>query len=186
MLLEVNSHRLVDLVGHITLVDSINNCSRLGGRTILAPDENRGHFQKCTLLAWAAILGNINAVDLLLRTGANVNSRDNWLRVTPLMAHSFLTTKTANTLVVTNLLLEAGALLDLRDGRGNTALHLAIFIGNSDIAMTLLRAGASVDLPNLDGLLVCHICKMAGATMEVRAAVQARQRCLAIGSSLLM
>jgi hypothetical protein len=180
MLLKVNSHRLVDVVGHITLIDSINNCSRMGRCTVLAPDENGGHFQKCTLLTWAAILGNIKAVDLLLRTGANVNSRDNWLRVTPLMAHSFLTTKTANTLVITNSLLEAGALLDLRDGRGNTALHLAIFVRNSDIAMTLLRAGASVDLPNLDGMLVCHICEMAGATMEVRAAVQARQRRLAI------
>ncbi|KAH8648725.1 acyl transferase/acyl hydrolase/lysophospholipase [Tricladium varicosporioides] len=180
MLLKVNPHRLVDLVGHITLVDSINNCSQMGRRTVLAPDENRGHFQKCTLLTWAAILGNIKAVNLLLRTGANVNSRDNWLKVTPLMAHSFLTTRTANTLVVSNLLLEAGALLDLQDERGNTALHLAIIVGNFDIAMTLLRAGASVDLPNLDGLLVCHFCKMAGASMEVRAAVQARQRRLAI------
>ncbi|EHK96445.1 putative Patatin group A-3 [Glarea lozoyensis 74030] len=79
LLLQVNPHRLVDILGHVTLVDSMNNCSRMGGRPVLAPDENGGRFQKSTVLAWAAILGNVKAVDLLLRMGANVNSRDNWL-----------------------------------------------------------------------------------------------------------
>lgn len=127
------------------------------------------------MLTWAAILGNVVAVKMLTRAGADVNSQDNWLRVTPLMAQCFLTIRTAVALAVATSLLEAGALVDLQDDRGNTALHLALFMGNSDIAFVLLNAGASVNIANCDGLLAYEICILAGCSTQIQSAINARR-----------
>ena len=121
------------------------------------------------------MLGNIHAVNLLKDAGAKTNSRENWVRVTPLMAQCFLTGGTGRA-PVTISLVEGGAVLDLQDDRGNTALHLALAVRNLDIAMILLNAGASVDLPNNDVLRALDFANiLMGLPEYVRAAIQARR-----------
>ncbi|KAI6783325.1 nucleoside phosphorylase domain-containing protein [Emericellopsis cladophorae] len=166
--------RLIDAVGYVSLVDSINASERARGKIMLAPDSVGGHMQTCTPLAWAAILGNAMAIRMLKDARADLNSRANWLRVTPLMAHCFLTVAPSAG-DATGSLLGGGAFLDLQDDLGNTALHLALFARNSDIAMALLDAGASVVLPNLNGFRQCDIARtIDGIPQQVQLAIRSR------------
>ncbi|KFZ25303.1 hypothetical protein V502_00216 [Pseudogymnoascus sp. VKM F-4520 (FW-2644)] len=165
-----------DAIGFINLVEAMNKCRRMGRQPFLAQDDDNRMMQRVTILTWAAILGNVEAVQLLVRTpGVDINSRQNWLRVTPLMAQCFLAVPTDRALQVTSVLLDAGAQLDLQDNRGNTALHLALFMKNSALVMLLLNAGASVDIPNYDNSTVYDHCVTYGSTPEVQAAVQSRR-----------
>jgi nucleoside phosphorylase len=156
MLLRVLPSSAIDPIGYINIVHAINSGRRmLSTHVSLAPDVDGRYLQNCTVLSWAAMLGNIQAVNILKDAGAKINSRENWLRVTPLMAQCFLTGNVGGT-SVTKSLLDGGAKLDLQDDRGNTALHLALVVGHTAITMALLNAGASVDLPNNDGLKASH------------------------------
>ncbi|KAH8728938.1 nucleoside phosphorylase domain-containing protein [Phaeosphaeriaceae sp. PMI808] len=175
MLLSALPRGAIDPTGYINIVHAMNTCRRAGGQAILAPDDGGRYMQRCTVLAWAALLGNIDAVNILKDAGADINSQTNWLRVTPLMVQCLLTVSTDRSVAVTVSLLRGGALLDLQDDRGNTALHLALFMRNSDIAMQLLNAGASIDLPNYDGQRAYEINNLMGLSQEVKVAIQQRR-----------
>ena len=54
------------------------------------------------------------------------------------------------------MLLHAGAVVDLVDHKGMTALHYVAKIGNDKIAAALLQAGAAVDLVDPDGWSALH------------------------------
>jgi len=175
-LLAALPRRAVDPVGYINIVYAMNTCRRASGKFILAPDDGGKHMQCCTVLTWAAMLGNIEAVNMLIRAGADVNSRRNWLRVTPLMGQCFLAADTSRSVEATRSLLAGGAHYDLQDCKGNTALHLALCVGNSDIAMELLNAGASATISNHEGLRACDIViAITGLSPEVKIATLASQ-----------
>jgi nucleoside phosphorylase/ankyrin repeat protein len=177
MLLRVLPSSAIDPVGYINIIHAINSRRRMPStRLSLAQDVDGRYLQTCTVLSWAAMLGNIHAVNLLKDAGAKINSRENWLRVTPLIAQCLLTGGTGGASVTISLL-DGGALLDLQDDLGNTALHLALMVRNSAIAMALLNAGASVDLPNIEGLRALDFASIffMGLPEYVRAAIQARR-----------
>lgn len=174
LLLRALPRGAVDGVGLINIVHAMNTSSSGARQFVLALDHVGGNMQRCTVLTWAAILDNMDAVNELIRVGADINTRMNWLSVTPLMAHCMLGKDTSSD-GMTLLLLAGGAELDLRDGLGNTALHLALFTRKSGIAMRLLNAGASVDLPNNEGVRACDVASTApGLSREVRATIAAR------------
>ncbi|KAF2001475.1 purine and uridine phosphorylase [Amniculicola lignicola CBS 123094] len=176
MLLRALPRSAIDPPGYINIVHAMNTCRRAGGQAILAPDDGGGYMQRCTVLTWAALLGNIDAVHILKDAGADINSQANWLRVTPLMVQCFLTASTDQSVAVTFSLLRGGALPNLQDDRGNTALHLALFMRNSDMAMQLLNAGASIDLPNYDGYRAYEFAQtITGLSREVKAVIQAKR-----------
>ncbi|KAB5513458.1 nucleoside phosphorylase domain-containing protein [Coniochaeta sp. 2T2.1] len=176
VLLRALPRRAVNPIGYISIVHGINTSPRASGRFTLAPDDGGRYLQSCTALTWAAMLGNIEAVHALKGAGADVNSRDNWLRVTALMGQCFLAAATGREVEVTISLLTGGAHLDLQDRLGNTALHLALVVGNSDVAMALLNAGASTTVPNHDGLRAYDtVNAVRGLSEEVRQAILARR-----------
>jgi len=64
-------------------------------------------------------------------------------------------------------LIEAGAEIDKKDGKGHSPLHLALIFGRERTALALLDAGASADLagqvPNETPLLLAARCPLAKA-----------------------
>jgi ankyrin repeat protein len=181
-ILEKASVSSVNSTGSINLIEVMNNCRRMGRQPVMAPDDGGKPMQSVTVLTWAAILGNLDAVRLLLEKGADVNSRENWLRVTPLMAQCFLAARTDRSVAVTNALISAGASLDVQDNLGNTALHLALFMDNLAVCMALLDGGASVDLPNYDNLTAYDASVRYGTGLGLRAAIEKRRGTLGSAS----
>src|SRR5262249_22818404 len=91
-----------------------------------------------TALHWAAHWGDVATVDLLLRAGASVNSR-NAYGVTPLL----LASASGSVPVITRLI-AAGANPNLAHASGETPLMAAARTGNGDAVKALLAAGADV------------------------------------------
>jgi hypothetical protein len=86
----------------------------------------------------AACYGSTACVRLLLRAGADVNTRAN-SGATPLhIASEYGRVDAAK------VLLRAGANLEARNQKADTPLRIAIFEGHRDVALALLRAGAAV------------------------------------------
>ena len=56
------------------------------------------------------------------------------------------------------LLLDAGAAIDAKHERGNTALHHAISMGNFGVARFLIRRGADQSIRNDEGKLPRDLC----------------------------
>lgn len=100
----------------------------------------------CTALHYAAYLGHVDIVRMLLKKKANVDARnDNG--ATPLM----LATLRGHTAIV-ELLCAFNANTDIsEDDQLVTPLMVACFKGNVDIAKILLTKGASVNLVNKHG-----------------------------------
>ena len=85
-------------------------------------------------LHMAANFGNLGAVDMLLKRGADANSRNHPLKMTPLHVAAI-----NGHHEVCARLLEAGGPTDARDGSGRTAEAWALRRGQQDIAR-LIRA----------------------------------------------
>ena len=125
---------------------------------------NRPGEQGRTPLMWAAYANlssakliaeadakRIPLVELLLASGANVNStdRDGWSALT-WASWSGLTQVAAR-------LLEAGALPSMLDARGNSPLMVAGLRGNAEIVHLLLAKGAETNITRKDGKSVREI-----------------------------
>ena len=52
---------------------------------------------------------------------------------------------------IVELLIKAGANIDLQDSRGRTALYIASLIGHTGIVELLIKAGANIDLQDSRG-----------------------------------
>lgn len=96
-------------------------------------------------LSEAAHLGDSGAVQLLLKNGANVNTR-NRFGVTPLMRAA-----RAGRYIALRCLLENGADVNARDKSGGTALMGASLSGYSHSVGILLQAGADVNACTKNG-----------------------------------
>ncbi|OGB83312.1 hypothetical protein A3F66_05630 [candidate division TM6 bacterium RIFCSPHIGHO2_12_FULL_32_22] len=94
----------------------------------------------------AASSGNIDAVKAYLDAGANPNYKDFAFKQTAIM-HSAMMNHTE----ISNILLQAGANLDIRDNYGNTALILAATNGYIEIVNLLIQGGANLDIQNKYG-----------------------------------
>lgn len=107
---------------------------RFGKAIIDKQDTN-----KDTALSWAAWMGHIETVELLLERGADINARGMADR-TPLG----WATK-GHRMEVVHLLLEKGADTHLRDEDGKTPAEIADEAGRASIAMIIRDAGAKRD-----------------------------------------
>lgn len=107
----------------------------------------------------------LNLVKHLLSIGVDVNHHDHE-GVTPLMAH--VRCETYQHAIVDELL-QHGAEPNARDSSGNTALHIAIKLGNMDATKILLGRGANVHARNrkCEGLLTVAKRAQRGAKDDV-------------------
>lgn len=91
-----------------------------------------------TPIGYAAFFGNTDAVEFLIKSGAEVNVvSKNDMELTPL--HSACNCGYNS---IASLLLEAGANVNASKSNGVTALHLAAHIGNIQLIKMLLLCGA--------------------------------------------
>ena len=104
-------------------------------------DLDKHNFSGWTPLMYAAYVGHVNIVNLLLDNSVNVNSRTKKNGATPLM----LASSCGNEPVV-YFLLQNGAKIDAQDNRGWTSLLYATFHGHLEVVKTLLDAGANTEL----------------------------------------
>ena len=110
----------------------------------------------CTALMYAAHneAGNSESVELLLKSGADVNAINVDDR-TPLLFACVAGNHSS-----VRLLLEAGASVSTRDYEGNSALSVVSMSGHTDILELLLNSGSDVNSRNIDDrtalLLACQ------------------------------
>lgn len=136
---------VADLDGEWLLCSAARNCpDPKGVRMIMAA----GVEATDSLLLCAAMNPSPEVMRLLLKTGLDVNARDQRLTTPFFRAASFNTNPE-----VLRLLIEAGAEVDIRDDDGDTPLHQAAF-GNNDgprIVAFLLELGMDPDARNSFG-----------------------------------
>ena len=94
----------------------------------------------------AARIGDIPAMKGYIVEGADVNAPDDDLNLSPL-AWSVLHGQTE----ATRLLIENGADVNMKDGKGSTPLHSAAVFGRAGVAKLLLENGADFQARNDDG-----------------------------------
>lgn len=97
-----------------------------------------------TPLHLAAIFGPSEAVQGLIRAGAELEARDRWGR-TPLHWASFSCRDPS----VAGVLIDAGAQIDAKSKSGMTPLDCAVAMARTDTAPLLLKAGAHCSKSNL-------------------------------------
>ncbi|CAN0302000.1 unnamed protein product [Ascophyllum nodosum] len=133
-------------------------------------DRDARTSQGFTALHCASGRGGLGCVKVLLEAGADVNVRsEGRQRRTPLHAAAVLGDKT-----ITVELLNWGATVDIPDTEGITSLHIAAAVDNLEVALTLLRAGASTGAVQAGTLNTpLHLAAFQGARSVVLALLQA-------------
>ena len=94
----------------------------------------------------AAAGGDIEALNMHLADGADVNAMDRTFGVTPLSSAALL-----GQLETAELLIKNGADANQKNRDGGTALHGAAFLGHADTARLLIENGADVNAENYEG-----------------------------------
>ena len=139
---------------------------RLGrGLLHIAADDIAGPATPTKARQQRSNLMRMDLVKHLLSIGVDVNHHDDE-GVTPLMAHVRCVTYQH---AIVDELLQHGAEPNARDSSGNTALHIAIMLGNMDATKTLLGRGANVHARNrhCEGLLTVAKRAQRGAKDDV-------------------
>ena len=101
-------------------------------------DPNTPQDRENTALGCASLYGHQQIAKALINAGARVNNPASQWRVTALMWAA----ERGHTNLV-KLLLESGADSNQVDAGGNSSLHRAVFVGNSDIVRMLVEASAN-------------------------------------------
>lgn len=120
-----------------------------------------------TPLVWAAILDNDIGVKMLIRAGADTNSRTSGNGHTALTAQSILSSRPGNQPNSLSLLLNGGSSRDIFD-QGPLALGNALIFSNGSLAVILIEAGAPVNMPCVDGLTPLQFCSRMGNNPDIR------------------
>ena len=102
-------------------------------------------------LRWAAEYGHKSTVDLLLRFGADPNSKDASQQTAIMLAASNKRTE------IVRVLLENGANVHVLDNEGRQVLELAVNSGDFESAQYLLEAGADANFVPINSGIPCLI-----------------------------
>jgi ankyrin repeat protein len=126
--------------GHLPLADAAKSGDVIALRVLLRQhvDVNATEPDGSTALHWASYRGDVDTVDLLMRSGARVTA--NRYGATPLT----LAAESGNAAVVDRLL-KGGADPNLSADGGETALMIASRAGRVDAVRTLLAHGANAN-----------------------------------------
>ena len=108
-------------------------------------------FWDLTPLMYAVEKKRLEIVNLLLQSGANINSRSLNHTTALMYAVAVLKTGVKEDLEIVKLLLEQGANVNAKNKSGGTALMHASFYGHSNIVRLLLAYGADVNASDKDG-----------------------------------
>lgn len=98
-----------------------------------------------TALHIASANGDIEAINLLLKAGSNVNKKS-WLGETPIV-----NSLNCHRIEVFRYLLAKGAHIKITDSRGNTLLHKAVSFKWPEVIPELVRRGVGVNTRNRSG-----------------------------------
>ena len=111
-----------------------------------------------TPLHAATVKGHIEVTSLLLKNGADPNSRDNWGRV-PLhkVSQGGQNVKKQSSFEIARTLVYYGANVNATDDEGWTPLHVAARNGNREVAQLLLLFCANLDARNQDQQTPLHV-----------------------------
>ncbi|MCJ1474155.1 hypothetical protein MMC13_002813 [Lambiella insularis] len=118
--------------GHVETLEALLEA----GANVFATDH-----KDQTALHLSAQIGAEANVKILLRYGTQINPLDEGCR-TPL--HHAVQADNESSLPIMYLLLEAGALIDIKDKEGMTPLQLAASQGSPDLVVDLLELGANL------------------------------------------
>ncbi|XP_063420155.1 ankyrin repeat and SOCS box protein 8-like [Mytilus trossulus] len=113
---------------------------QLGADANFVSPSNFGY----TALHHAAREGHTESVNILLKYGANTEARDKVEHRTPLHC----ATARNKTECMDMLITKGGAFIDARDKNNNTALHIAVSVGNVNDVTLLVERGADKNLKN--------------------------------------
>lgn len=146
---------------HLTLLQNLREGDMSAVSNCLAESEckqqiNDTELSGYTPLHVAASNGNVQAVEMLLKAGADVNALTSLLN-TPLIESFPVSSKLSRDLInrhtrIVELLINAGSDVNARNQQGNTPLHFAALIKVPEVADILLKAGADPNAKNNDKL----------------------------------
>lgn len=117
--------------------------------------------ENSTALHFAAKLGRLHTVELLVQHGADVNAQDE-TGATPLI----LVTQRTH-IDMARLLLSHGAHINAEDGEGYTPLMWAVLNDNRAMVRLLLEKGANVNSQNEEGRTPLHFAARYGKDLDI-------------------
>jgi CubicO group peptidase (beta-lactamase class C family) len=113
---------------------------------VICPLQIQSQVQSTnTSLHIAVLQGNLETVKKILKSGSNLNEKDQYGSTPLIIAATFGKSDIAQ------LLIEEGADLNIPNNQGSTPLHIAAFFCYQDIVEALLSKGADKSLRNNDG-----------------------------------
>jgi ankyrin repeat protein len=113
-----------------------------------SPDVNSRGGSHTTALHAASVKGHLQVASLLLRNGADPDSRDHLGRVPLHRVSQGGLVMAKSSLEIARLLVNSGADVNVTDDEGCAPLHAAAQSGYREIAELLLGSGASLDARN--------------------------------------
>lgn len=129
----------------IRLVTSVQSNDISTVRELLERGQNQDMIDSS--LCWAARMGNLPLVELLLNHGANTNA-EVWGGFTPII---WSTIFSSNTDVLKLLIINGADVNRYSKTRKQTALHAAVIKGDNDTAEMLIEAEANLDVQDYLG-----------------------------------
>ena len=120
-------------------------------KSVVYSDRSMRRWKEGAALHAASVNGHFEVASLLVKNGADPNSRDDLGRA-PLhrLSHGGPLVMAQSSFEVARLLVNSGADASVTDDEGRTPLHLAARRGYRDVVELSLESGASLDVRAMD------------------------------------